>query len=75
MIKKQSVDYTLVKNILNQIWRYKTLAVIKRHKKHLLYVYFSTARDLVQQTENRDKIGKNVTIRFRAVVPNSAYTP
>jgi len=29
------VDCTSVKHILIQSWRYKTLAVIKRHKKHL----------------------------------------
>jgi len=29
------LNYTSVKNILIQSWRYKTLAVIKRHKKHL----------------------------------------
>jgi len=34
-IKKQSMDYTSVKNVLIQFWRYKTLAVIKRHKNHL----------------------------------------
>jgi len=35
-IKKQSVDYgTSVKEKLLQSWRYKTLAVIKRHKNPL----------------------------------------
>jgi len=34
-IKKQSVDYTSVKEKINQFWRYKTLAVIKRHKNLL----------------------------------------
>jgi len=34
-IKKQSVDYTSAKVKLIQSWRYQTLAVIKRHKKHL----------------------------------------
>jgi len=33
------VDYTLVKVKLLQSWRYKTLAVIKRHKKHLSLSY------------------------------------
>jgi len=33
-IKKQSVDYTSVKEKLFLSWRYKTLAVIKRHKNH-----------------------------------------
>jgi len=31
-LKKQSVDYTSVKEKLLHSWRYKTLAVIKRHK-------------------------------------------
>jgi len=34
-IKKQSVDYTSAKFKLIQSWRYKTLAVIKRHRNHL----------------------------------------
>jgi len=34
-IKKESVDYTSAKVKLIQTWRYKTLAVIKRHKHHL----------------------------------------
>jgi len=29
------VDYTSVKEKIIQSWRYKTLAVIKRHKNHL----------------------------------------
>jgi len=35
MVKKQSVDYTSAKVKLIQSWRYKTLAIIKRHKKYL----------------------------------------
>jgi len=31
------VDYTSVKEKLLQSWRYKTLAVIKRHKNHLSF--------------------------------------
>jgi len=34
-IKKQLVDYMLVKEKLIQSLRYKTLAVIKSHKRHL----------------------------------------
>jgi len=34
-IKKQSVDYTSVKNIIIQSWGCKSLEVIKRHKNHL----------------------------------------
>jgi len=37
-IKKQSVDYTPVKEKLSQSRRYKTLAVIKRHKTTNLYL-------------------------------------
>jgi len=33
------VDYTSVKEKLNQSWRYKNLAVIKRHK----YLYILSA--------------------------------
>jgi len=36
-VKKQAVDYTSVKKKLIQSWRYKTLAVIKRHKNHLSF--------------------------------------
>jgi len=36
-VKKQSVDYTSAKVKLIQSWRYKTLAVIKRHKSHLSF--------------------------------------
>jgi len=32
-IKKQPVDYTSVKNVVIQSWRYKTLAFIQRGKK------------------------------------------
>jgi len=40
-IKKQSVHYTPVKENLIQSWSYKTLAVIKRHKKHLSLSFYS----------------------------------
>jgi len=43
-VKKQSVDFTSVKEKLLQTWRYKTLAVIKRHKNHL---FFCDAKELV----------------------------
>jgi len=39
-MKKQSMDYTYVKNILIQSWRYKTIAVIKRDKNHLSLSFF-----------------------------------
>jgi len=47
------VDYTSVKNILFQFWRYKTLAVIKRHNTTYLcntervaakLAYYSTSK-------------------------------
>jgi len=34
------VDYTSVKEKFIQSWRYKTLAVIKRHKNHLSFLSF-----------------------------------
>jgi len=37
-IKKQSVNYTSAKEKLIQPWRYKTLAVVKRHKTTYLYL-------------------------------------
>jgi len=40
-IKKQSVDYTSVKEKLLQSWCYKTLEVIKRHKKHISLCLFA----------------------------------
>jgi len=36
-IKKQLVDYMSTKEKLIHSWRYKTLAVIKRHKNHLSF--------------------------------------
>jgi len=47
-IKKKSVDNTSVKNVLIQSWRYKTLAVLKRHKSHLLIFIYE------QEQENVD---------------------
>jgi len=38
------VDYTSAIEKLNQLWRYKTLAVIKRHKNHLSFNAFVASR-------------------------------
>jgi len=38
---EETVDYTSVKVKLIQPWRYKTLAVIKRHKNHLSFYFFT----------------------------------
>jgi len=38
-IKKQSVDCRSVKEKLLQSWRYKILAVIKRYKKTLIFIF------------------------------------
>jgi len=46
------VDYTSVKNILIQSWRYKTLAVIMRHKNHLSLSLTKTSSTLFIRTVN-----------------------
>jgi len=41
LLRLALVDYTSVKEKLIQSWRYKTLAVIKRHKNHLSFFFIS----------------------------------
>jgi len=46
-IKKLSVDYTSAKVKSIQSWRYKTLAVIKRHQNHLSFYHTPHMHSLV----------------------------
>jgi len=50
-IKKQSMDYTAVKEKLLQSWCYKTLAVIKRHKTTYLDHYLSSTISMADQIQ------------------------
>jgi len=45
-IKKQSVDYTSAKVKLIQSWRYKTLAVIERHKTTLSFYHIAGEKQM-----------------------------
>jgi len=71
-IEKQSVDYTLGKEKLLQSWRYKALAIIKRHKTHLSLSFNAGTRwrqSVLMSDNNRNK-----NVRSTPLVCKTGFT-